>query len=234
MSHFSHTYGPVADRPQRRFPCAVTPSAFSDPAVRPRVRAALGLEDRQVLVYVGSLAPYQMAPEMIQLFGALHARTPQAFLLIVSQAAAQRWHALAREHGLPGDSYRVVTGRNEDVAQLTAAGDVGLMLRDESLVNAVAFPTKLGEYLAAGVPVLTSAATRDPAQLIAAQRVGFVAPHVSDLTAATVGEFLRHVCTNRHEWAERCQFTATRELAWPSYAAALTDDYEQLARRNAS
>ncbi len=228
VDHLSGTYGQRTRGHVVRVPCAVTDTAFVEPA-RERVRRELDLGDRVVLVYVGSLAPYQLAPEMVELVKQTRALRSAVKLLAISQAEPAQWHCLARAAGLGSDGYTVVRAEGKRVAELTSAGDIALMLRQEALLNAVAFPTKLGEYLAAGVPVLTTAATRDPAELIQRKRLGFVAPDLAALTPAAVLAFLDEVYADRATWAERCRAAAASELSWERYAAVLADLYREIS-----
>lgn len=53
---------------------------------------------------------------------------------------------------------------HEEIFQFIPVGDLGLIIRDNSLINRVAFPTKFSEYLASGVPILCSSSIKDVAQ----------------------------------------------------------------------
>jgi glycosyltransferase involved in cell wall biosynthesis len=225
--HFIATYGPRSG-PVVRVPCATTEGSFSSPGSRERVRALFGIEDREVILYVGSLAPYQQAPDMLRLFAALRKRRPSAFFLIISQSPKERWETLARENGIPNSAYRIASGRADEVPDLTAAGDVGLMLRRDIVVNRVAFPTKLAEYLAAGVPVLATTGAQDPASFILEHEVGRVAGSFEAADAMELERFLSDVSGARSEWSARCRSAVESHLLWPRYSKTIVELYDAI------
>src|SRR5205823_11954115 len=67
LDHLARAYGPRTG-PMARVPCATSLAAMPPLESRMQIRASLGLADRDVVVYVGSLAPYQEPREMIRLF----------------------------------------------------------------------------------------------------------------------------------------------------------------------
>jgi glycosyltransferase involved in cell wall biosynthesis len=231
LDHFSTVYGCRRTTAIAQVPCAVSRSALCvDNSARTRTRSALHIEQREVLVYVGSLAPYQMAPAMLRLFSEVYRHRPAAFLLIISQTPSSQWHVLARAQGLVDSrSYCVIEVPQHRVPEVTTAGDIGIMLREQTLLNQVAFPTKLGEYLAAGVPVLATSAAHDPAELIAQHAVGRVVADAAASSWTQVTEFLGEVCKTRQEWSARCRLIAERHLAWSAYGPTIVDLYHQVS-----
>jgi glycosyltransferase involved in cell wall biosynthesis len=119
----------------------------------------LGLEDKTVLCYVGTAAPYQDIDDGFARFCAL----------AVGLRGAGRVHALCLtpevDHvrtilvraGIPDNAMTVIEVPQASVSEYIAAADAGFLLRSSTEVNRVSVPVKLGEYLAAGVPVVTSA-----------------------------------------------------------------------------
>lgn len=70
---------------------------------------------------------------------------------------------LARKH--PG-RVRQAWLPHEEVAATLAACDYGILVRERTVTNRVASPTKLAEYLACGLPVLISEELGDATQLV--------------------------------------------------------------------
>ena len=60
------------------------------------------------------------------------------------------------------------------VLEVLPAADLGILLRAPSPVNFVSSPTKCGEYLASGVPVLTTAYAGDASRIISETSAGLV------------------------------------------------------------
>lgn len=164
----------------RVFPCACDAERFRpDPAARARWREELGLTERWVLVYAGSLIPYQL-PERVAVAGRIaHMARPDAHLLLLTPDPI-RAATLLQAADLPPGSWTVRAASHAEMPGLLAAADAGLLLRRDDPVNAVASPTKLAEYLAAGLPVLVSRGIGDLSAWVAAEGLGQVVDDPDD------------------------------------------------------
>ena len=75
--------------------------------------------------------------------------------------------------------------RHEQVRRSLMACDIGILLREDSLTNRVASPTKFAEYISAGLPVLISPYLGDLSDLVLEQHLGLVVaedgsvPHIT-------------------------------------------------------
>jgi hypothetical protein len=145
--------GHCAGRPNWVLPCLANENDFFfDSGLRQRVRAELGFgDDDPVYVYSGSLAGYQCFDEMVATFAAAVRVRPNARLIVLTpyvDAARQR---IA---GLPADRVVCKAVANAHVNDYLNAADFGFLLRDDTPVNRVAFPTKFAEYALAGLHVI--------------------------------------------------------------------------------
>jgi glycosyltransferase involved in cell wall biosynthesis len=178
------------ETPTAVIPCAVDLDAFAaSPGARARVRAELGLDDRPLLAYSGSLGSWYRLPEMLEFFAVAAERIAGLALLIVtpSEAEARR---LAAGHARAAD-IRVVRARPEQVPDYLCAADAGLCFLGDHHSKAAASPTKYGEYLAAGLAVITNPWTGDAARL-AGEPAWILVPGFSrDAYAGPAAELLR-------------------------------------------
>jgi len=145
--------GYCAGRPSWVLPCLANENDFFfDSGLRQRVRAELGFgDDDPVYVYSGSLAGYQCFDEMVATFAASVRVRPNARLIVLTpyvDAARQRIV------GLPADRVVCKAVANAHVNDYLNAADFGFLLRDDTPVNRVAFPTKFAEYALAGLHVI--------------------------------------------------------------------------------
>lgn len=170
---------PGVARKARVFPCACDARFRPDPAARTRWRRELELEDRWVLVYAGSLIPYQL-PERVAIAGRIaHMLRPDAHLLLLTPDPV-RAASLLQAADLPPGSWSARAAAHADMPGLLAACDAGLLLRRRDPVNAVASPTKLAEYLACGLPVLVSQGIGDLSAWVREQDLGQVVADPDD------------------------------------------------------
>jgi glycosyltransferase involved in cell wall biosynthesis len=139
-------------------PCCVRSTTY-DPAARVATRERLGLSDRLVFVYAGTVLGYQHLEDgALAFFAEVRAQAPDAFLLFATRQREQA-QQLVDASGLPASSVAVVSVPQTEVPQLLAGADAGLLLRRPSRLNRLSQPTKLAEYLASGVPVIVSRGT---------------------------------------------------------------------------
>jgi glycosyltransferase involved in cell wall biosynthesis len=153
--------GSVAvSRPQAVIPCAVDLDRFSFRAEsRVRVRAALRLGDAPVAVYSGSLGSWYLPEAMFDFVGASRVELPGLHFLILTPQREIAERAAAGKGLL--SSTRVVSVSPEEVPDYLSAADFGLSFIAPAPSKAASSPTKLGEYLSCGLPVVLNAGVGD-------------------------------------------------------------------------
>jgi glycosyltransferase involved in cell wall biosynthesis len=161
---FPHGAG---QRPVELIPCCVDPGRFTRAD-----RADLGLHDRVVYAYVGSLGGYYLLPETAELLATAREIDPRTYALILTQGATAPMAEELERRGFSPDDYRVIQVPPEDVPRYLRAADVGLALIRPSFARRSMSPTKFAEYLAAGLPVIATAAIGDLDAHITEGRVG--------------------------------------------------------------
>jgi glycosyltransferase involved in cell wall biosynthesis len=149
-----------ADRPSAVVPCLVAaariPSDAEAERAREEGRTRLGLApEDHVVSYAGSLAPWQEVPRLARLLAAAAALEPRLRVLFLSPDARGATRALSAA-GVPAGLLRVESPPADRVIASLLAADAGVLLRRPALANALAFPTKVAEYLAAGLSLVAS------------------------------------------------------------------------------
>lgn len=121
------------------------------------IRNSLGINERKVLIYAGSIVKYQCVDEMIHLFSELHHIDSSFYFLFLS--AYNNYEAISKkmkDEGLDESSYKLMSVAQHDVYRYNCAADFGLLIRADHILNKVASPTKLAEYLMAGLPIIAT------------------------------------------------------------------------------
>lgn len=143
----------------------------------PRAPGVLGDGDGGrpfTLGYVGSLGPWYLFDLMVECFAILRDVRPAARFLIV----AQRRHDYIRERveaaGIPKDCVEIKSSGYSEVPHEMRRMDAGIfLLRPFPSFKAVA-PTKLGEFLACGIPCLSNAGIGDIEEILEGESVGVI------------------------------------------------------------
>lgn len=210
-------------------PCCASTERFAAPQGRVRPDVAAALAGRCVLAYVGSVGTWYLLEEMVAFFRALKARRADAHLLIVSPREHHERirQATSASPGLAG-AVTVAAAEPEEVPAYLACARAGLAFIRPVFSKQFSSPTKIGEYLASGLPVVANRGVGDLDELLGPDRVGVVA---RDLTPEAYTEAAEALLTllNDPGLAERCRDVARREFSlalgqakyWESYQAAL-------------
>lgn len=170
---------PEADergRPVEVIPCCVDFERFraADETPREELRRELGLEGRHVVVYVGSFGGWYMAEETARFMALAYKQDPRTFALVLTQTPPEQIETRLRELGVPEDSFRVERVAPADVPKYLKASDVAVSFIRACYSKLSSSPTKIAEYLAAGLPVVCNAGVGDVDEVIEGDRVGVV------------------------------------------------------------
>ena len=205
----------LAGQPSWVTPClAPEDEFFFAPDLRVRTRAELGIAtDETVYIYSGSLAAYQRFDETIAVFRALLDGGAQARLIVLTPDV-ERASKIAGV--LPSDRIICKAVPHADVNRYLNAADVGMLLRDSTPVNSVAFPTKFAEYAMTGLKVMMK--DMPPACVSVAHELGNFFPLGSSGAGWSLDE------------RARCAAQAAQRLGRRAALPAYAEIYERLAR----
>ncbi len=167
--------------------CADIPRFVFTPEHRALARATLGLTDETCVMYAGSLGPVYREPEMARFVGRLVARDPRTTFCVLTPGDSTNLRELAIAAGLPPSQYRTMRVAPSDMPTMLAGGDLALSFIQSSFSKKGSSPTKVGEYLAAGLPIVVNGDIGDQAALAANPEACVVLDSFSDaqVTAAT-------------------------------------------------
>ena len=135
------------------------------------VRAGLGFSTTDVvLVYSGSTAGWQSFSLVESILTKVLSIQPEVNVLFLTRADRNN-EKLSR--AFPG-RVQVKWMEAEQVGAVLRACDHGLLVREPTITNRVASPTKFAEYLSAGLPVLISDRLGDFSEMVQQNGLGLV------------------------------------------------------------
>jgi len=190
--------------------------------LRREAKAKLGLDQRFVVAYCGSAAPWQEFGDTIEAFRACRRARPDAHLLVLTTAPAA-FQSNLLEADVPADVCTVLSVNHDQVQRLLVAADVGLLLRRSSPINMVASPIKFAEYIASGVPVLASPGIGDLDQLVTAFGLGRIIRSPQAAEEALAGLALNEVGAKR---------VLRDYYSWAGATRTLQGLYDRVCRRD--
>ena len=141
---------------------------------RSAIRKRLALGDRPVLIYVGKFTGWYMQREMVEFFALAREALSDLHFLVLSQSDHELILAEFERLGLPSEARTITQASPEDVGAYLAASDAAIAFIRPCHSKLSSSPTKIGEYLAAGLPVVTGPDIGDVDALIAQYDCGVV------------------------------------------------------------
>ena len=141
-----------------------------------------------ILVYVGSLGGWYMSQEMVLFYAAWRKYAPDPRFLLVTKSDVSDIRRALSQIGAESELIHKVAQRDE-VSELIQNAQAALCFVRPTFSKIGSMPTKLGEYLACGVPVAANI-VGDMAQVFHASPAGVVLPDFSEGSIALAAKEL--------------------------------------------
>jgi glycosyltransferase involved in cell wall biosynthesis len=198
-------------RPVEVIPCCVDLSRFvaASAEFRRAARAAIGVQNRRVITYVGALGGWYLTAEMARFVATARKRDRTVFGLFVTQSDPNLIRRELQRHGVAEADVMVTSAPTGDIARLLVASDMALSFIKPCYSKRFSSPTKVAEYLAAGLPVISTPEIGDVDTLLTRREIGVL---VRQHTAAEHLRAYDEMVTLMSDQglSERCR-TAARE-----------------------
>jgi glycosyltransferase involved in cell wall biosynthesis len=212
-------------------PCCVDVEAVE--AARPRrdaIRAALGVEDRTVLLYVGKLGGWYLQREMVDFYVRARRHVPSLHLVVLTQSDRALIEDEARAFGLTDADWTIRSVTADEMPAHLAAADAAMAFIRPAPSKISSSPTKVGEYLGAGLPLVTGRGVGDVDAVLERYDTGVVlddfGPEALERGARALAPLIGDAA--HAERARRCarEELSLRAVGIPAYERL----YDRLAR----
>ena len=197
-------------RPVEVIPCCVDFEKFKDAGEESRqsVRTELNVGDRTVITYVGSFGGWYLTDEMLDLFSAAREHDPNTFALILTQRNHERIEERLRERGFAESDYYVRGVPPGEIPRYLSGADVAISFIKACYSKLSSSPTKIAEYLACGLPIISNRGVGDIDELLERTRTGSL---INGFAREDYLESLAGLSLSP-ELSERCRTTARNEF----------------------
>jgi len=227
---FRRRYPEIPHEKYRVVPCCPQVEAFVQASSqRDESRQELSLQDKFVVSYLGSLAWYQVPEQSLRVFRLIRSLIPNSHFLAIT-TEPDKMRALAQKAGLMPQEVTILSVPPLDVPRWLAVSDLGLSFRKTDETDRVSSPVKVGEYLAAGIPVVISPRQGDYSSDVHEKNLGLVIDLIADDAQLTslLKTFLQMSGDELQHMKERCQGYAETELSWKNVIPRLAAWYREL------
>lgn len=160
-------------------PCCVDLDHFHSDKVEESTveikRNELGIsKDDFVLGYVGSIGTWYMLPEMLDYYAVLRHQKTNSKFLFISREPKENIVNLAKEKGIPEDEIIVVGTTHNEVPIYISLFDFSIFFIRPTFSKKASSPTKQGELMALGIPIICNAGVGDTDLIIKDSNAGIV------------------------------------------------------------
>jgi glycosyltransferase involved in cell wall biosynthesis len=210
-------FGDSGDPRVHVIPCCADIEAIEAGApLRREVRERLGVGEDPVLVYVGKFSGWYMEREMAEFFAVAREQRPGLRFLVLTQGDREPIAAELARHAVEPAAATIASAPPQDVPGYLAAADLALCLIRPSPSKASSSPTKIGEYLAAGLPIVATAGVGDCDALLDRPGLGALLQVPIDRPALAAAATSALALIGDERAGRACREVARRELSLTS------------------
>lgn len=144
------------------------------------------LNGKYIVGYVGSIGTWYQLREMLLAFKHITHLKPNAVFLFITRESPSTIQTEARELGIDSDSLRVVSVQHQKVPGYISLFDCSIFFIRPSFSKKASSPTKQGEIMAMGIPLICNAGVGDTDQIVQRYNAGLV---LKDTTETSLSSF---------------------------------------------
>ena len=175
---------------------------------RDEMREKLGIAGRTVYTHVGALGGLYLTKELADLLATARELDQRAFAMFLTQSDPAEIESLLKERGFAASDMFVGRVDPSEIPAYLSASDVGLSFVKATYATQSRSPTKIPEYLAAGLPIIANSGVGDVDELILTEKVGLLIDKFEPEAYQNVLFRLRRL----GNVSERCKETARRRF----------------------
>lgn len=181
--------------------CSVDTEKFKN---SPSIELIPPQDKRFILGYLGGLQKWQNIDAILNIFSRLLELDPCYYLQIYSNDDTQPIEKKLKALGK--NNYGIKSLTFSEVPSYVKALDAGLLIREKNDLNIYSSPTKIGEYLASGVPLICTKYSGDYAQSVNHKLEGFILQDVDvpDSELHELHNYLQKLLRNREFYRQAC------------------------------
>jgi glycosyltransferase involved in cell wall biosynthesis len=207
-------------------PCCVDFERFEETETAPADA------DRFEVVYAGSLVGLYLVEEMGRFFKAIKTLQPNAFLRILTISPPEQGADALKRAGLHDSDFEILAVPPEEVPVHLRRARLGVSFRKSTFAQIAASPTKIPEYLAAGLPVICNSGIGDMDEFVEQEKVGVVLRSFDDAAYQTAAVKAIDLA-NDPSMRERAQQVARQYFDLASVGGrSYVDVYRQFAEQS--
>jgi len=182
-----HTWQRIPGQPipMEVIPCSADMELFNaqkiDTELTRQFKNELNIEEDDFIVsYLGSIGGWYLTDEMMRFCKLLSDKIPKAKFLFISPHLHEVIAAAAVKHGLAAEKLIVKHGKRHEVPALLSLSSYSIFFIKPCYSKMSSSPTKHGEIMAMGIPVITNSGVGDVKEIVEKYNAGYVVDDFTD------------------------------------------------------
>ena len=176
-------------------PCSVDMDLFNsehiDPVTKEKFQAELNINKGDfVISYLGSIGGWYLTDEMLRFCKAVAEKIPNAKFLFISPDSREQITLAATKCRLSENMIIVKQGKRYEVPVLLSLSTYSLFFIKPCHSKLASSPTKHGEIMAMGIPVITNSGVGDVADIVTKYNAGYILNDFSEKSFNEVIEMI--------------------------------------------
>jgi glycosyltransferase involved in cell wall biosynthesis len=198
-----------SSRPIDVIPCCVDAARFENIESKEELRRDLRFEGRRVIIYIGALGGWYLTDEMVSFLRLAHDDDPSVLPVVLTQSDGEMIAKRLRMSGI--SDYRVLKVAPAEVPRYLKAADFAVSFIKPCYSKLASSPTKVAEYLAAGIPVVCNTGIGDLDEIIEREQVGVMVKELNPCGYKQALEGIERLIEGP-DLAARCRTAASRRF----------------------
>lgn len=171
--------------PLEVIPCSADLELFDPAAIDEKKKTEyaqqLGIEKGDFIIsYLGSIGGWYLTAEMLRFCRLLSEQIPRARFLFISPHRHEQILEAAATYNVPAKKMITIKASRKEVPVLASFSDYSLFFIKPCFSKLSSSPTKHGELMALGIPVITNGGVGDMQEIIVGNNAGFITDDFSD------------------------------------------------------
>lgn len=129
---------------------------------------------KQKWFYLGSIGTWYMLPEMLDFFKVVLRHEPQSLMAFFTHEAAANIYSLAEKKQIPKENILVTPLQRNEIPGIITLFDASVFFIKPVFSKKASSPTKQGEIMAMGIPIVCNAGVGDTEEIIQQYQAGAV------------------------------------------------------------
>jgi len=204
---------------------------FSIKSARDEIIKEMDIQGRFVMAYLGSLGSWYMPQEMLDFFNVSRKFFPNPlFLFLINNGSFNIIDSAVSDKKIASGDYFIKSLDYRQVNEGLNLADVSIFFIKPVMSKIVSCPTKFGESLACGVPVIINSGIGDTAEIVRSERVGVVIDEFSVFAyRKSLGE-LAELLRQKELLRQRCRLVAEKYFSLIKGVQSYLEIYRQLLK----